>query len=680
LFDILQLLLLYGVNLSTRSENTTYGFNNTTNSKYAFLKSGIPYYCIWDGNGSDTLDSSEYSQSQNISLEEGSFSNIGGGISNISIALGAIIENAIGGSGNDTLNGNTVNNMLSGGDGNDILDGAEGADTLLGGAGADTLYAAAGDDNLDGGAGIDTASYAGATAGVTVSLALTSSQITRGAGADTLISIENLTGSGFNDGLNGNSGDNAITGGAGIDTLEGGDGNDVLDGGDGNDSLLGGAGNDTLHGTAGADTFIIGAGTDRITDLGNGADVLVVSASAAVNATVAGAWTATSGTSNAGTASVYAGGFSVSLAAATGANGWTLYNSTNGANVTLTGSAKADLLYGGTGNDILNGGAGDDTLYGDPGNDSLDGGAGNDNLIGGAGNDILFDIQGTNTIDGGAGIDTLHVNYAFGSGYTVSGVSSNFTMSGSLSNNIVTNIENVHFASGDTVAASELWSSALSVAIANQLFVSYMGRAGDVQWRASTAVALHGGQPSVALQKEFYSHAVSEGVFNLHDTSLALVNKVFYQIFNFGASDWEQRAWVNLVDSGIIAKEQLPWGMFVGYLGSTTVPDAYRVPCQCKLLAVDAYTNELLNNSVANDALMSSPIALTYARNYVAGINNIPTAAAAISNVSKSVATLSNINGQEANILDIEIGYSTPFYFESDNTLVARDEILTIYT
>jgi hypothetical protein len=177
-----------------------------------------------------------------------------------------------------------------------------------------------------------------------------------------------------------------------------------------------------------------------------------------------------------------------------------------------------------------------------------------------------------------------------------------------------------------------------------------LGRAGDVQARASTAIALDGGQPSVAVQKNFYDHAVAEGVFDSRDNSMTLVNKIFYQIFNFGASEWEKSAWVNLVDNGTITKEQLPWSMFVGYLGSTTVPDAYRVPCQSKLVAVDAYTNELLNNSSSNNALMSSSAAIASARNYVTGISNIPTAAAAISHVANSVADLSHKSGGPVNL------------------------------
>ena len=80
--------------------------------------------------------------------------------------------------------------------------------------GNDTLVGGAGNDSLDGGAaGSDTASYIDATAGVTVSLALTAAQNTIGAGTDTLFNFENLTGSNFNDTLIGNSVANILNGG-----------------------------------------------------------------------------------------------------------------------------------------------------------------------------------------------------------------------------------------------------------------------------------------------------------------------------------------------------------------------------------------------------------------------------------------------------------------------------------
>jgi Ca2+-binding RTX toxin-like protein len=105
----------------------------------------------------------------------------------------------------------------------------------VGGLGDDILEGGAGNDTLNGGAGIDTASYATATAGVTVNLNLATAQNTVGAGTDTITTIENLTGSAFNDTLTGSSAANRIEGGAGNDILNGGLGNDIFVGGSGSD-------------------------------------------------------------------------------------------------------------------------------------------------------------------------------------------------------------------------------------------------------------------------------------------------------------------------------------------------------------------------------------------------------------------------------------------------------------
>ncbi len=100
----------------------------------------------------------------------------------------------------DNLSGNGGDDMLFGGAGNDLLSGGLGDDVLTAGVGNDTLNGGAGNDFMDGGAaGSDTASYADATAGVIVNLAIAAAQNTIGAGVDTLINIENLTGSSFND-------------------------------------------------------------------------------------------------------------------------------------------------------------------------------------------------------------------------------------------------------------------------------------------------------------------------------------------------------------------------------------------------------------------------------------------------------------------------------------------------
>lgn len=101
-------------------------------------------------------------------------------------------------------------------------------ENVIGSGFADSIGGNAGTNTLNGGAGIDTLTYAGATAGVRVSLATTLAQNTLGDGVDTISNFENLTGSRFNDTLIGNTGSNVLSGGLGADVLTGGLGADVF--------------------------------------------------------------------------------------------------------------------------------------------------------------------------------------------------------------------------------------------------------------------------------------------------------------------------------------------------------------------------------------------------------------------------------------------------------------------
>ncbi|WP_048402384.1 beta strand repeat-containing protein, partial [Pseudomonas weihenstephanensis] len=173
--------------------------------------------------------------------------------------------------GDDVMLVAAGNNTVHGGDGNDVLSGTTGNNNFYGDAGNDLLFSGSGNDLLDGGTGNDTASYAHSAAGVTVTLASTAQQNTVGAGLDTLVSIENLTGSNFNDVLTGGGNANVINGGLGNDTLNGGGGDDILIGGMGNNTLTGGAGNDTFLYQQG------NTGRDTVTDFTFGSDKLDLS-------------------------------------------------------------------------------------------------------------------------------------------------------------------------------------------------------------------------------------------------------------------------------------------------------------------------------------------------------------------------------------------------------------------
>ncbi|UZE82737.1 M10 family metallopeptidase C-terminal domain-containing protein [Proteus mirabilis] len=157
LVDILLLQYLYGPNMTTRLENNTYGFHSNTGRAAYSLKSieDKLVSCIWDAGGIDTLDFSLYTVNQVINLNEGCFSDIGGLRSNISIAYNTIIENAIGGKGDDTLIGNPFDNNLIGGDGNDLFYGGDGNDLFYGGSGNDVIYGELGNDVLYGDDGDD---------------------------------------------------------------------------------------------------------------------------------------------------------------------------------------------------------------------------------------------------------------------------------------------------------------------------------------------------------------------------------------------------------------------------------------------------------------------------------------------------------------------------------------------
>ncbi len=254
--------------------------------------------------------------------------------------------------GADTLSGGTGWDTLLGGDGSDYLEGNSGSDQLFGDADNDTLSGGLGNDALNGGEGTDTYDASGAAGGVDVYL---NHGVTRGAeGRDSLLNIENVTGSAYADRLIGDSGNNVLLGGDGDDVIKGKDGDDTFAGGDGNDRIIGGSGTDRISGDIGNDTLFGLGGADT---LEGGAD-----------------------------------------------------------HDALYGGRESDLLTGGFGEDRLRGNRGDDTLQGGEGRDHLRGGSGNDSLSGGTQVDYLLGEGGRDTLAGGAGNDVLFGGFGGGVG------------------------------------------------------------------------------------------------------------------------------------------------------------------------------------------------------------------------------------------------------------------------
>ncbi|WP_417267838.1 S8 family serine peptidase [Celeribacter baekdonensis] len=247
------------------------------------------------------------------------------------MTLNGSVENIVTGDGNDVLYGNSDANILQGMRGDDVLVGGDGADTLRGGAGTDA------------------ASYSNATSFVTADLINGGSGSGDSAG-DIYSSIENLTGSAYNDDLRGTNGNNTISGGAGNDFMMGRNGNDVLIGGAGNDTLTGGDGFDVLNGGTGKDRLNGEAGNDRL--LGDDNDDVLYDVS--------------------GNNQMFGG---------------------SGNDTLLDGNGDG-VLFGNTGADRLIGNSGNDRIYGDQGNDKISAGNGIDTIVGGAGNDYMVGGNG----------------------------------------------------------------------------------------------------------------------------------------------------------------------------------------------------------------------------------------------------------------------------------------------
>ena len=231
--DIALLQEIYGANTTHESGDSVYELSDSHGA----------WSAIWDTGGTDTI-SYNGSRDVNIDLREATLQQEAGGGGFISatqgigggftIANGADIENASGGSGDDTVTGNDLGNALDGnagdddidsGAGNDTVDGNSGADDIETVSGANTIYGSSGFDDIQGGSGIDT--------------------------------------------IFGGSGDDQINGGNGNDNLFGGRGDDDISGGGGSDRITGGMGADELTGGNGADDFIFEFTSDSLTGAGN---------------------------------------------------------------------------------------------------------------------------------------------------------------------------------------------------------------------------------------------------------------------------------------------------------------------------------------------------------------------------------------------------------------------------
>ena len=155
-YDIAAMQYLYGPNTTYNAGDTVYRFDGDARFNQT----------IWDAGGNDTIEATG-TRDVIINLQPGNWSALGMPVTfstrNADLSLGVlqpqlndpatvfiydtvVIENAVGGGGNDILSGNDARNILNGGGGADVLAGGLGNDILNGGAGTDSLDGGAGND------------------------------------------------------------------------------------------------------------------------------------------------------------------------------------------------------------------------------------------------------------------------------------------------------------------------------------------------------------------------------------------------------------------------------------------------------------------------------------------------------------------------------------------------------
>ena len=395
MLDIAAIQQIYGADFTTEAGDTTYRFDPLTGEMTVNgVSAGVPganrvFRTIWDGNGTDTIDLSAYSTDLRIDLNPGKGTdlNVTGfaqraklgtdstgatiyAANHIYMSLlyngdtRSLIENAVGGIGDDTLIGNQAANLLSGGDG---------ADTFTGGAGADVFEFGAGDDTL----------------------------------RDTLAGLDGDSVTDFDV-----AADRVIV--TGVDLSAGTVAYDSLTG----QFTIDADGNGTVDATLWLPSGLVSAGV-VLTTFSGGTEIRLGTHASAGNNPLPPAVTVTLGTSSdiyvnqTGTAlAVYglAGADQITLGSGddliVGGDGNDKLWGMDGAD-TIQGDLGTDILYGGAGNDLLYGGAGTDTAYGGTGNDTIYGGTESDKLYGEEGDDLIFGEAGNDTIDGGDGQDAI---------------------------------------------------------------------------------------------------------------------------------------------------------------------------------------------------------------------------------------------------------------------------------
>jgi Ca2+-binding RTX toxin-like protein len=495
---------------------------------------------------------------------------MGSGVANLTLAGTSDIE-VRGNGGANVLTGNMADNVLRGNLGNDTIDGGAGEDwsdysqasgavqvTLTNGTGGvtggfstgadgnDTLSSIerirgssfvdvltgndldnflrgnAGNDTIDGGAGEDWSDYASASGAVQVTLTDGTGIVTGGFstgadGNDTLISIERIRGSNFDDTLSGNSANNVLRGNGGNDTIDGGAGRDAASYGNATGAvqvtLTDGTGGVTGGFSAGAD------GNDTLVRIENifGSDFADL----------------------------------------------------------LTGNSASNILRGNLGNDTINGGAGIDTASysqaggavqvtltdgtggltggfsaGADGNDTLinieniEGSSFADVLSGNAANNVFFGNAGNDTINGGAGVDVavFAASRAQAQLQTNGGV-----LSVTINNEVdtISNIERLRFS--DQTLAFDIEGNAGQ---AYRMYQAAFARTPDVGGLSFWTNRMDTGTSLIDVARNFVALGEFQSIYGANPSNVDIIGRFYLNVLNRAGEPGGVNFWVGELNSG----------------------------------------------------------------------------------------------------------------------------------
>ena len=219
---------------------------------------------LFGGSGNDTIDGGVGIDTVDYSSERGTVIDLGAGTASNILGVDTLIgiEKAIGSNYRDIMRASDFGSTLKGKGGSDLIYGGEGIDFLYGGDGNDYLSGGRGDDYIDGGNGIDKMKFNLSTEAVVIDLLFGRAQSSFG--KDILVSIENASGSDFNDVITAAKTGSAITADNGDDLIISGIGNDRLDGETGIDTVSYEAATSAVSVDLSAGTATGGGGTDKL--------------------------------------------------------------------------------------------------------------------------------------------------------------------------------------------------------------------------------------------------------------------------------------------------------------------------------------------------------------------------------------------------------------------------------